>query len=95
MLDRAREVRLSECVNFLWERGGPRSAKPTCRELPSQTQFNSRGFQWSEILRSTATRPLERCRKLLAIGKDNLAEVHQRLAVLGWIADRGNFVAGL
>jgi hypothetical protein len=42
----------------------------------------------------SGTRPSERCRKLLAIGKDNLAEVHQRLAVLGGIADRGNFVAG-
>jgi len=86
---------LSECVNFVRKRGGPCSAKTTCRELPRQTQFNSCGFQWWKILQSTATGPSERCSKLLAIGKDNLAEMHQRLAVLGGIADRGNFVAGL
>jgi len=86
---------LSECVNFVRKRGGPCSAKTTCRELPSQTQFNSCGFQWWEILLSAATRPSERCRKLLTIRKDDLAEMHERLAVLGGIADRGNFVAGL
>src|SRR5580704_5833882 len=46
--------RLSECVNFVWERGGPCSAKTNCRELPSQTQFNSCGFQCWEILQSAA-----------------------------------------
>jgi hypothetical protein len=41
------------------------------------------------------TRTSQRAGKLLAIGKDNLVEMHQGLAVLGAIADRGDFVAGL
>jgi hypothetical protein len=46
-----------------------------------------------EILQSAATRHSERARELLAIGKDNLAEMHHGFAVLGGIPDRGNFVA--
>jgi hypothetical protein len=58
-----------------------------------QSRFTGVGI--IKVYSRWSTRPSERSRKLLAIGEDNLAEMHQRLAVLGGIADRGNFVAGL
>ena len=42
----ARVKSLSECGNFVRERGGPHLEKTVYWELPSQTKFNSCGLRW-------------------------------------------------
>src|SRR5882762_8057129 len=102
---RARDFRKSASpapIGRLFQNLKTKPAKPFGSHIPlsgvgiikwkSLAKKSGRRTTW-EILQSVAARPSERARKLLAIGKDNLAEMHQGLAVLGGIADRGDFVA--